>query len=66
VSAIGADADAQDALVEDFDAMRDSTSGVDSDEEAIRLVEYQAAYRASARVISAADEMLRILTSLGA
>lgn len=66
VAAIGADADAQDALVEDFDAMRDSTSGVDSDEEAIRLVEYQAAYRASARVISAADEMLRVLTSLGA
>ena len=66
LSAIGADADAQDAMVEDFDAMRTSVSGVDPDEEAMKLIEYQAAYRAAARVVTAADEMLRILTSMGA
>ena len=66
LSAVGADADARDAMVEDFDAMRASVAGVDPDEEAMKLIEYQAAYRAAARVVTAADEMLRILTSLGA
>lgn len=66
LSAVSADADARDAMVEDFDAMRTSVSGVDPDEEAMKLIEYQAAYRAAARVVTATDEMLRILTSLGA
>jgi flagellar hook-associated protein 1 FlgK len=66
MNAVAADADAQDALVEDFDEMRASISGVDTDEEAIRLIEYQAAYRAASQLISATDEMLRILTQLGA
>jgi flagellar hook-associated protein 1 FlgK len=66
MNAVASDADAQDALVEDFDEMRASISGVDTDEEAIRLIEYQAAYRAASQLISATDEMLRILTQLGA
>ncbi|HNC94466.1 MAG TPA: flagellar basal body rod C-terminal domain-containing protein, partial [Myxococcota bacterium] len=66
VAAVSADVTAQDALVEDYDAMRTSISGVDTDEEAVRLIEYQAAYRAAAKIVSATDEMLRVLTTLGA
>jgi len=66
LNAVSAAADANDALVEDFDSMRESISGVDTDEEAIRLIEYQSAYRAAAQIVSATDEMLRILTQLGA
>ena len=66
LNAVAAEADANDSLVEDFDAMRNSVSGVDTDEEAIRLIEYQSAYRAAAQIISATDEMLRVLTQLGA
>lgn len=66
VAAVSADVSAQDALVEDYDAMRTSISGVDTDEEAVRLIEYQAAYRAAAKIVSTTDEMLRILTTLGA
>jgi len=66
ISATSSDADAQDALVEDYDSMRTSVSGVDTDEEAMKLIEYQSAYRAAARVVSATDELLRVLTNLGA
>jgi flagellar hook-associated protein 1 FlgK len=66
MAATTADSDAQDAQVQDFDAMRTSVSGVDSDEEAMRLIEFQSAYRAAAKVVTATDEMLRVLTSLGA
>ena len=66
MAATSADSTAQDAQVQDFDAMRTSVSGVDSDEEAMRLIEFQSAYRAAAKVVTATDEMLRVLTSLGA
>lgn len=66
MAATTADSASQDAQVQDFDAMRTSISGVDTDEEAMKLVEFQSAYRAAAKVVSATDEMLRILTSLGA
>ena len=65
MAATSADSEAQDAQVQDFDAMRLSISGVDNDEEALKLIEFQSAYRAAAKVVTATDEMLRILTSLG-
>lgn len=65
MAATSADSAAQDAQVQDFDAMRTSISGVDNDEEAMKLIEFQSAYRAAAKVVSATDEMLRVLTSLG-
>jgi flagellar hook-associated protein 1 FlgK len=40
---------------------RQSVAGVDGDEETIALVTYQAAYQASARVLSAIDEALDVL-----
>ncbi|TAH51328.1 MAG: flagellar hook-associated protein FlgK [Betaproteobacteria bacterium] len=55
---------AQDALLAQAEATRDSVSGVNLDEEAANLVRFQQAYQASARVMSVAqtlfDEMLAI------
>ena len=65
LAATSADSENQDSQVQDFDAMRNSISGVDSDEEAMKLIEFQSAYRAAAKMVSATDEMLRILTSMG-
>ncbi|MSQ01931.1 MAG: flagellar hook-associated protein FlgK [Myxococcales bacterium] len=65
VSAAQGNEEAQAALVGDLEQLRESTSGVDTDEEATHLLEFQSAYRASARVISAADEMLRALLAIG-
>ncbi len=65
VAAAEASAASEAARRGDLQSLRDSVSGVNTDEEATHLLEYQAAYRASARVVSAADEMLRTLLALG-
>ncbi len=44
--------------------IRDSTSGVSLDEEMINLIQYQRAYQASARVLSAVDESIQTLINL--
>ncbi len=44
--------------------MREQISGVSIDEETTRLMQYQHAYDASARVIRVADEMMRTVLSL--
>ncbi|ATE59414.1 flagellar hook-associated protein FlgK [Thauera sinica] len=55
---------AQDALLAQAEAARDSVSGVNLDEEAANLLRFQQAYQASARVMAVAqtlfDEMLAI------
>ncbi len=65
VAAADSDSEAQAALLSDLETLRESISGVNTDEEATHLLEYQAAYRASAKVLSAADELLRTLLQLG-
>src|SRR5947199_9524816 len=40
-------------------ALRSESSGVSLDEEAIRLVEYQRAYQATAKLVAALDELTR-------
>jgi flagellar hook-associated protein 1 FlgK len=65
VAAAETDAEAQGALLSDLSTLRESISGVNTDEEATHLLEYQAAYRASAKVLSAADELLRTLLQIG-
>lgn len=65
VSAADADASSLDDQLADVDALRDALTAVDTDEEAVRLIEFQTAYRAAARVLSVGDEMLRTLLSLG-
>lgn len=52
------------AAMEDAQALYITMSGVDLDEEAVRLVQYQAAYQAAAKIIQVTDETLDTLMSL--
>jgi len=52
------------AALNDLGALREAISGVNLDEEAVKLVEVQSAYQAAARVISTADEMLQTLIQI--
>jgi flagellar hook-associated protein 1 FlgK len=49
------------ALVDSSDASRQSDSGVNVDDEMISLVASQHAYQAAARLISVADEMMKLI-----
>ena len=46
------------------DAARESVSGVNLDEEAARLLQYQQAYQAAARVIATANSMFDTVLSV--
>ncbi|MGE3617561.1 MAG: flagellar hook-associated protein FlgK, partial [Gemmatimonadales bacterium] len=61
----GTRASAQSILVANLEAQRQDVSGVNIDEEMVRLIEHQQAYVAAARLVQAADEMLRELINLG-
>ncbi|MDP2307123.1 MAG: flagellar hook-associated protein FlgK [Pseudomonadota bacterium] len=65
VSTAETDATTLEDQLADVDSMRDSLATVDTDEEAIKLIEFQTAYRAAARVLSVGDEMLRTLLTIG-
>lgn len=52
------------AVLSQIDALRESVSGVNTDEEMISLMKFQRAYQASLRVIETADSMLNDLLSL--
>ncbi|MBX3147618.1 MAG: flagellar hook-associated protein FlgK [Gemmatimonadales bacterium] len=56
---------AQSVLVGNITAQRQSVSGVNIDEEMVALIQHQQAYAAAARLVQAADEMLRELINLG-
>jgi flagellar hook-associated protein 1 FlgK len=43
---------------------RESLSGVSTDEELVRLIEFQTAFSAAARVVTVADEMLETLVRM--
>ncbi|MCK0165293.1 flagellar hook-associated protein FlgK [Marinobacter sp. S6332] len=55
------DLEAGKTLLEQSTAQRESVSGVNLDEEAGRLIQYQAAYNASAQVISVAQDLFNTL-----
>ncbi len=55
------DVDAGKALLEQTTNQRESMSGVNLDEEAGRLIQYQAAYNASAKVMSVAQDLFDTL-----
>ncbi|WP_166263724.1 flagellar hook-associated protein FlgK [Marinobacter caseinilyticus] len=57
------DLDAGAALLEQSTNQRESMSGVNLDEEAGRLIQYQAAYNASAQVMSVAQDLFDTLLS---
>ena len=46
------------------DLRRESLSGVSTDEELVRLIEFQTAYSAAARVVTVADEMMETLVRM--
>jgi len=56
-------ADNQEILVNEMDKRRESISGVSLDEEMANMVRFQHAYNASARILTAIDEMLEVLIS---
>lgn len=59
-------ADNQKVLVDQVNMNRQSVSGVSLDEEMANLVKYQHAYNASARMITAIDEMLdKVINGMG-
>jgi flagellar hook-associated protein 1 FlgK len=60
----GENMDYYQGLVDQFQEMRDSVSGVSLDEELTNLIKYQRAYQAAARMVTTADEMLQTLLSL--
>jgi flagellar hook-associated protein 1 FlgK len=47
-----------------LDGQRQAISGVNIDEEAVRMIEYQRTYQASARVIATVNELLQTLLNL--
>lgn len=65
VTTLGTDArdtglaeDSQQLLMAQIEGLRQSTSGVNLDEEMVQMVQYQRAYQAAAQIISKIDEML--------
>ncbi|MBM75747.1 MAG: flagellar hook-associated protein FlgK [Proteobacteria bacterium] len=54
----------QDLRMQDMFELRSSVSGVDLDEEASKLIEYQASYEAASRVLSTTNQMLRDLMNI--
>lgn len=57
-------ASASAAVKENLEAQRQSISGVNTDEEAINLMNFQRQYQSGARLINVADEMIQTLLSL--
>lgn len=56
--------DSQEAIVNNLQTVYDEITKVDSDEEMINLLQYQAAYEANAKIITAVDEMLQTLLNM--
>ncbi|MCK6485015.1 MAG: flagellar hook-associated protein FlgK [Phycisphaerae bacterium] len=56
--------DAADVMLGSLQAQRESISGVNLDEEAVRLVMYQRSFQGAAQYLSVVDEMLQTLLSL--
>jgi flagellar hook-associated protein 1 FlgK len=60
----GAAADGFRSFQQSLDGQRQAISGVNLDEEAVRMIEYQRTYQASARVISTVNELIQTLLNL--
>ena len=58
---MGSDTDVQQAILDQADQRRSAVSGVSVDEEMVNLLEQQQAYGAAAKLVTAADDMIRTL-----
>ena len=56
--------ESQNTIVNSLESTYNNLTKVDSDEEMINLLQYQAAYEANAKVITAVDEMLQTLLAM--
>jgi flagellar hook-associated protein 1 FlgK len=56
---------AQNQLLDQMQAERDSVSGVNIDEEMVNMLQFQQSYEAAARFISVAQQMTDTLINLG-
>ncbi len=56
--------DAQDGIVKQLANIRESISGVSLDEETTKMIEFQKAFDASARIVKTADEMMDTVLNL--
>jgi len=65
VQSANADQTTQQSLLTAIGNQRESVSGVSLDEEMTNMITYQQAYQASARVMSAIDDTLQTLISMG-
>lgn len=61
---VQAQATASTSLLEDAQTRRDNVSGVNQDEEAIRLMTFLQAYQANAKVVSAANDVFNTLLGM--
>ena len=52
-------------LLREFENIKEEVSGVSLDEESINLVRFQQGFQASARLISAVDELLSVVINMG-
>ncbi len=64
VSMAGINSDHQDSVNLQLSTYREEISGVNLDEEMVDLIQYQAAYNAAAKLVSAVDEMLETLNAM--
>ena len=64
VSSAGENAMVHETLADNIDNQRLSVSGVSTDEELVRLIQYQTGYQAAARVVTAAQELLDTLVRM--
>jgi flagellar hook-associated protein 1 FlgK len=61
---VNEDRKSQQGVVQQLGILRDSVSGVSLDEETVKMIEYQKAFDASARLIRTADEMFDTVLNL--
>ena len=59
------DATVQHTLAANADTRRQSVSGVNTDEELIKVIQAQHAYQGAARLVSVVDQMMETLVNLG-
>jgi flagellar hook-associated protein 1 FlgK len=62
-SSVSRDTEFNKMLVNELNTLRDSISAVSLDEEMTKLIKYQHAYQAAAKLITISDEMLDTLIS---